>query len=70
MDLLAFMGGAGRWLLRALVVIAPLLVCQWTIALGQPYRARAGTIVLTPASRKVTLCPPTGAPVAEAAATR
>ena len=44
MDLLAFIGGAGRWLLRALLVIAPLLAWQWTITLGQPYRAKTGAI--------------------------
>lgn len=50
MDVAAFMGEAGHLLLRVLLVIAPLLVWQWTIALGQPYRASAGPVGLTVAA--------------------
>jgi hypothetical protein len=39
MDVLAWMGDAGIFLLRVVLVVAPLLVWRWTIALTSPYRA-------------------------------
>jgi hypothetical protein len=42
MDLIDFLGEAGRVLLRVFIVIAPLLAWQWVALWGRPYRHRAG----------------------------
>jgi hypothetical protein len=42
MDVLDFLGEAGRVLLRVFIVIAPLLAWQWVALWGRPYRRRAG----------------------------
>jgi len=44
MDVLAWMGDAGIFLLRVALVVAPLLLWRWTIALTSPYRAGTGSI--------------------------
>jgi hypothetical protein len=47
MDVLAFLGETGRLLLRVLVVIAPLLVWQWTFTQTRVYRDGTGPAALT-----------------------
>jgi hypothetical protein len=42
MDVLEFLGEAGRFLLRGLIIIAPLLVWQWVALWSRPFRRRAG----------------------------
>jgi hypothetical protein len=42
MDVLEFLGEAGRYALRVFIVIAPLLAWQWVALWGRPYRRRAG----------------------------
>jgi hypothetical protein len=42
MDVLEFLGDAGRFLLQVFIVIAPLLAWQWVALWGRPYRRRAG----------------------------
>ncbi len=42
MDILEFLGEAARLLLRAFIVIAPLLAWQWVALWARPYRRRAG----------------------------
>jgi hypothetical protein len=44
MDMLAWMGEAGIFLLRAILVVAPLLVWRWTIAFTSPYRCGTGSV--------------------------
>jgi hypothetical protein len=53
MDVLAFLGEAGLLSLRVLLLIAPLLVWQWTFALARPWRAKAGPAGLTLAASVV-----------------
>jgi hypothetical protein len=47
MDLLGVMVEAGRWLLRVLAVVLPLLAWQWIFALARPYRGDTGPLGLT-----------------------
>lgn len=42
MDVIDFLGEAGRVLLRVFIVIAPLLAWQWVAIWGRPYRRRNG----------------------------
>jgi hypothetical protein len=42
MDVLEFLGEAGRVLLRVFIVIAPLLAWQWVALWARPYRRRVG----------------------------
>jgi hypothetical protein len=42
MDVLDYLGAAGRLLLRVFIVIAPLLAWQWVALWARPYRRRSG----------------------------